>query len=258
MVDGSDVGLDVGIRGGQDFAGGEVGDYGSSVEEDDAVGEVEGFVEVVGDEEGGFAEAGEEVAEGGLEFGAGDGVECAEGLVEEEDGGVRGEGAGEADALALTAGELPRVAGGEFGGDRGRRGSRLSETRAGLGVFGEFEGETGVAGDGHVGEEAGLLDDVAGGAAEADEARGVERGDVYAGVEDAAGGGADQPVDCAEEGGFAGAGAAEEGRGSGGFEGEGDVAEDGAGVWKDVADVVELDAWLGHPWGLIGRMFVQL
>ena len=82
VVDGGDVGVDVGVGGlCRTSSGGEVGDDGALVEEDDAVGEVEGFVEVVGDEEGGLFELGEEVAEGGLDLGAGDGVEGSEGLV---------------------------------------------------------------------------------------------------------------------------------------------------------------------------------
>ncbi len=68
----------------------------------------------------GLGDAGEEVFEHGLHLGAGDGVEGAEGLVHEQDGGVVGEGAGEADALALAAAELPGVAGAEVGA-RGRR-----------------------------------------------------------------------------------------------------------------------------------------
>ena len=119
-MDGGHVGADVGVGGVEDFGGGEVGDDFAGVEEDDALGEVEGFVEVVGDEQDGFADAGEQVAEHGLHLGAGEGIERAEGLVHEQDGGVGGEGAGEADALALASGELPGVAGAEFGEGRGR------------------------------------------------------------------------------------------------------------------------------------------
>jgi hypothetical protein len=114
-VDDRNVGADVGVGGVQDFGGGEVGDYFAGFEEDDALGEVEGFVEVVGDEQDGFADAGEQVAEHGLHLGAGEGIEGAEGLVHEQDAGIGGEGASEADALALSAGELPRVACAEFG-----------------------------------------------------------------------------------------------------------------------------------------------
>ena len=84
----------------------EAGDEIAFAEEHDAIGEVEGLVEIVGDEEDGFAEVGQESAEHVLHLGAGEGVECAEGLVHQQDGGLGGKGAGEADALALSAGEL--------------------------------------------------------------------------------------------------------------------------------------------------------
>jgi hypothetical protein len=54
---GLDVGLDFGLRGVEEFCGGEIGEDAAGVEEDDAVGEIEGFVEIVGDEEDGLAEA---------------------------------------------------------------------------------------------------------------------------------------------------------------------------------------------------------
>ena len=114
-MDGGDVGADVGVGGVEDIGGGEVGDDLAGIEEDDALGEVKGFVEIVSDEQDGFADALEQVAEHGLHLGTGEGIEGAEGLVHEENGGVGGEGAGEADALTLAAGELPGIAGAEFG-----------------------------------------------------------------------------------------------------------------------------------------------
>ena len=47
-----------------------------------------------------------------VELQAGEGVEGAEGLVEEDDRRIGGEGPGEGDALALASGELGRVAAG--------------------------------------------------------------------------------------------------------------------------------------------------
>ncbi len=79
------------------------------------MGEIEGFVEVVGDEEDGLAETLEEGAHHLLHFEAGEGVECAKGLVHEEDGRVGCEGASEAGALALSTGELAGIAMGEGG-----------------------------------------------------------------------------------------------------------------------------------------------
>ena len=60
----------------------------------------------MGDDQGGLLDAAEEVAEHGLHFGAGEGVEGAEGFVHEEDGGFVGEGASEAYALALASAKL--------------------------------------------------------------------------------------------------------------------------------------------------------
>src|SRR5207237_2401766 len=80
------------------------------VEDGDAVGEGERLVLIVGDEDAGQADA---VMEGAQPFAQGDadaGVERAERLVEEQQPGLNGEGAGEGDALALTAGELRREA----------------------------------------------------------------------------------------------------------------------------------------------------
>ena len=104
-----------GFCGLQDFGGGKIGDDLAGFEEDDALGQVEGFVEIVGDQQDGFADAGEQVAQHGLHLGAGEGIERAEGLVHQQDAGIGGEGAGEADALALAAGELPGIAGAELG-----------------------------------------------------------------------------------------------------------------------------------------------
>jgi hypothetical protein len=162
-VYGGDILADLGVVGGEDFGGGEVGDDAAFGQEDDSGGEVEGLVEVVGDEEGGLVDAGEEVLEHGLHLGSGDGVEGAEGLVHEEDGGVGGEGSGEADALALASGELPGIAAAVLGGVEAGEGEDLggSGDDLGFGAACEFEGEARVALDGHVGEEAGLLDDIA-------------------------------------------------------------------------------------------------
>jgi len=70
----------------------------------------------VGDEDDGLGEAAREGAEFALKLGAGDRIERAEGLVHQENGRVGGEGASDADALALTAGKLVRPSRGELGG----------------------------------------------------------------------------------------------------------------------------------------------
>jgi hypothetical protein len=76
----------------------------------------EGFANVVGNEDDGFFQAGSERFELALKFGAGDGIEGAEGFIHEEDGRVGGESARYADALALSAGKFARMARGKFGG----------------------------------------------------------------------------------------------------------------------------------------------
>ena len=105
--------------------GAELGEA-AVVDDGDAVGQAESFVHVVGDEDDGAAGFGVDAAELGLEFGAGDRVEGAEGFVHEEDRGVGGERAGDADALLLTAGEEVGVGVAEAGGrrDGGGRGGR--------------------------------------------------------------------------------------------------------------------------------------
>lgn len=145
--------------------------------DDDLIGEFEGFFLVVGDEEGGEADLVVELAEPEAEFFADFGVEGAEGLVEEEDFGVDGEGAGEGDALALSAGEFVGEAIGEAWEldeieevlDAG-----VDFVLGGALVFGEgVEAEGDVLGDAHVLEQGVVLED------EADAAfAGVEVGDV--------------------------------------------------------------------------------
>jgi hypothetical protein len=113
---GADVGDDIGLSGLKEVLGREVGDEFAFAKQDDAIAEVESFVEVVGHEKDGFLEAGEQIAKHVLHFRAGEGIEGSEGLVHEENGWIGGEGTGEADTLALTAGELMGHAGGEAGG----------------------------------------------------------------------------------------------------------------------------------------------
>lgn len=88
----------------------------AGVEKTDARGEQESFANVVSDEDDGLIEAASEGAEFALKFRARDGIERAEGLVHEQDGRIGGEGAGDADALALAAGKFARAAMRKFGG----------------------------------------------------------------------------------------------------------------------------------------------
>ena len=95
---------------------GREGDYAACAEECDALAEEKSFADVVGDEHDGFVETPGESAELALKFGASDRIEGAEGLVHKKNGRIRGEGAGDTDALALPAGKFARVASGKFGG----------------------------------------------------------------------------------------------------------------------------------------------
>ncbi len=81
--------------------GADLGDA-AGFEDDDAGGAADGG-EAMGDEEGGAAL--HEVRERGLDVGFAFGVEGAGGLVEDEDGGVFEDGAGDGEALAFAAGE---------------------------------------------------------------------------------------------------------------------------------------------------------
>lgn len=102
------------IDGGGEEIGGRADLAEAAGEHDyDAIGEAEGFIAVVGDEDGsdaGVADDGGEVID---ESGAGGGVEGGEGLVEEQQFRLQGEGASEGDALGLAAREIAGVAIGE-------------------------------------------------------------------------------------------------------------------------------------------------
>ena len=98
-----------------------------------------------------------------MHFEAGEGVECAEGLVHEKNWRIGGEGAGEACALALATGELAGISAAECGGVEADSGEELVGALDALGKrcgFG-FKNDSDVALDGEVREETDLLDDVA-------------------------------------------------------------------------------------------------
>ena len=87
---------------------------GIAAEHDDAVGEQDGFFDVVGDDEdglGGHGLVGPELEQFAAQVLGGEDVESGEGLVHEEDFGLDDEGAGKADTLAHAAGEFLGVGG---------------------------------------------------------------------------------------------------------------------------------------------------
>ena len=101
-------------RGLADIVGGANLLDGALIDDDDAVGDFESFLLVMGDEEagqmGGVVKAAQPVAQ----FFAHLGIERPEGFVEEENFGLDSEGASESHALALSAGELAGKASGEI------------------------------------------------------------------------------------------------------------------------------------------------
>src|SRR5713101_4205385 len=86
----------------------------AALQQHDARSEEQGFTQIMRDKNDCFAETTGEGAELALELGAGDGIECAEGLVHKENRRVGGKGAGHADPLPLAAREFAGAAAGEF------------------------------------------------------------------------------------------------------------------------------------------------
>src|SRR6266851_5504219 len=129
--------------------------YSAIFKEDDARGEQERFAKIVGDKDDGLAEAAREGAEFTLKLGAGDGIESAKRLVHQENGRVGGEGAGDADALALAAGELVRAAIAVFCRFETDQGKELIDASGGAGGIPFFErgDERDVLGNGEMGEK---------------------------------------------------------------------------------------------------------
>ncbi len=79
------------------------------------VGHRERLVLVVGHQDRGGTREPQHVVDIGADRGAERGVEGREGLIEEDDLGLRGQGAGQGDALLLPTGELMGVAAGQAG-----------------------------------------------------------------------------------------------------------------------------------------------
>ena len=104
-VDADEVGDVAGAWSGGDVGEGAGLDDVAVFEDDDAVGEGVGVDGVVGDEEADAVERGEVAAEVAADVAAGAGVEGGEGFVEEQQAWLGGEGAGQGDALRLSAGQ---------------------------------------------------------------------------------------------------------------------------------------------------------
>jgi hypothetical protein len=146
------------------------GNNAASLQQDDAGSEEKRFAKIVSDKDDGFAKAAGEGAKFALKFGAGDGIECAEGLVHQQDGGIGGEGASDADALALAAGKFARAAMGELARVEANEMEHFINASRDAGGLPSFQSgnEGNVLRDGEMREEACILDDVTNAAAEVD------------------------------------------------------------------------------------------
>ena len=125
---------------------------GVGMEDDDAIGEADGFADGVGDEEDGTAGFDPEILEVLVKRSAGLCVQGGEGFVHEEDGGVHDECAGDGDSLAHAAGEFVY----EFGGAAGEV-NHFENGGDAVAAFGEwdaghFEAELDVLFGGEPGE----------------------------------------------------------------------------------------------------------
>jgi hypothetical protein len=147
------------------------GNDAARLEQDDARGEEQGFAQIVRDEDDGLAKAAGQGAEFALEFGAGDGIERAEGLVHQKNRRIGGEGASDADALALAAGKFAGTAMGKFAGIEADEVKHFLDTRGNTrGIPLSQSGNQGdIFCDREVREKTCVLYDVTDAAAEADE-----------------------------------------------------------------------------------------
>jgi len=218
------------------------GHEAADVEQSDAGGEEEGFAEIVGDEDDGFLKAAGEGAKFALEFGTGDGIESREGLVHEQNGGIGGESAGYADALALATREFAGVTGGKVGGIEADEGEEFVDASgdAGGGPVLERGNEGDVLSDSEVRKEAGVLDNVSDATAEL---KGVDIGSGTTVYGNLTTGGQEQPIDEAKKSGFATATATEKDEGFATGNGKGDAGEDGRirNIVYVIADIVKFD-----------------
>lgn len=193
-------------------------DDAAVVENEDDVSVADGG-DAVGDEKGGAAA--HDGGEVGEDFLFGDGIDAREGIVEDEDGGVAEDGAGDGGALFLAAGEGDAALA-DFGLEACGKGSDIIGEAAFGGGFGDGFGRCARDAEGDVfseggTEQEGFLGDEADGGAELVE---VEVAQIDAIEEDAAGGGVEESGQEIEEGGFATAGLADDGDGGAGGDGE--------------------------------------
>ena len=186
-----------------------------------------------------------------MELEAGQGVQGAERLVEQDQRRIGGEGAGEGDALALASGELGGVAAALSRGEPDQLQHLARPLLATVAVPAEETGDQlDVALDAPVGDQAAVLRYVADAAPEGDGVE-VRRGlplDPHG-----AGRGLDHPVEGAEEGGLPRAALAHEGHRLPGIHREGHSGEGGRAVAVGLGDLDRLQDGLSVHAGSISR-----
>src|SRR5712691_17776 len=204
------------------------------------VAEPEGLRHVVGDEQDRLAQARLQAAELVLQQPPGEGIERAEGLVHQQQWRIGGEGAGDADPLALAARELGGAQGREAIGVEADEREQLPRPRDAPRRWPAHQlgHQAHVALHGEVGNEPHLLDDVAGAAAQLD---GVPRLEPPPPDDDRAGVGLDQAVEGLERGRLARAAGAEQDQHAAVFHGEREAVEGRAPARIALVDVDELD-----------------
>jgi hypothetical protein len=223
---------------GEDLKGGAVGDEAASVQKKSARAKLGDELEVVGGDDPGGGDLGEKSHE--LAFAAG--VEAAGGFVEEKDGGVAGEKAGQTHAAFFTAAEMMWKAAVEIGqADLGECGADAR------GDVGPGEGEL-LGAEGNVFEDGGAEELVVGVLKEQAHlaADGVEIGLDDGLAEDVDGTVVaeslrEEAVEVKKKSGFAGAVGADEGDTLGGRDAEGDGGEGLPAVGVAEGEVVHVD-----------------
>ena len=182
----------------------ELGELAADLHDRDKVAHLDRLVDVVGDEQDRLGEIRLEAQELVLESLPDDRVHGPEGLVHEHHGRVRGERAGHADSLALSARELRGEAVPMNGRIEADDGDELVDAFAATVLIPaqKTRDRGDVLADGLVREQPDLLDDVADGSAQI---RDLAPGDVLAPDQDPTARRLDQPVDHLETRGLAAA-----------------------------------------------------
>lgn len=207
----------------------------------DAIAHVTDHAHVVADEEIAHAQLALQVFEEVEDLGLDGDIEGAGGLVADDEVGVEGESAGDADALALPAAELVGVAVERIAGEPAAEDERF-DTRSELVLCADDavdkQGLAHDVDDAHARVEAArrVLKDDLHASAEGSERRAGSGEDIDTVKPHAARGGWDEPEDASPDGGFAGTGLADEAEGLASGDGEADAvngADDACGAGQE-------------------------